>query len=94
MARQLRIVDVSDQPDVLRMAEEVRATREPRLLRRDGEDLAMLTPVRRPRRPPSRARPLTRDDALFRLIGIAEGSVPGGVSGKKHEYLARAYRHS
>lgn len=45
--------------------------------------------TRRPR-PPKGA--FTREDPLFRLIGIGEGKTAGGVSGKKHEALARAYR--
>jgi hypothetical protein len=39
-----------------------------------------------------KAKSVTRDDALFRLIGLGNNGIPGGVSGKKHEYLARAYR--
>jgi hypothetical protein len=39
-----------------------------------------------------KAKPVTSEDALFRLIGIGKSGIPGGVSGKKHEYLARAYR--
>jgi hypothetical protein len=35
---------------------------------------------------------LSKDDPLFGLIGIGHSGIPGGVSGKKHEYLARAYR--
>jgi hypothetical protein len=40
----------------------------------------------------TKAKPVTSEDALFRLIGIGKSGIPGGVSGKKHEYLARAYR--
>ena len=49
---------------------------------------------RQPQKPRARRKTgiLKPDDALFRLIGIGEGKTPGGVSGKKHEALARAYR--
>lgn len=70
----------------------VRSTREPCVLRRDGENLALLMPPPRPRRKAARGRPLTEDDPLFGLIGIGDRGIEGGVSGKKHEYLARAYR--
>src|SRR5260221_4057181 len=39
-------IDISNKPDLLRLAEEVKATRKPRLLKRNGETLAMLMPTR------------------------------------------------
>ena len=45
MTTELKAIDISDAPELLRLAEEVRATREPRVLRRHGEDLAVLAPV-------------------------------------------------
>lgn len=92
MAKEPKPIDISNVPEVLRIVEEVRMGSEPRVLRRDGEDVAILTPIRLRKRPPSKAAPVTTDDALFRLIGIGESSVPGGVSGKKHKALAKAYR--
>lgn len=44
-----KVVDIGGMPELVRLAEEVRATHEPRVLRRGGEDLAVLTPVE-PRR--------------------------------------------
>jgi hypothetical protein len=60
MAKELRPIDISNAPDLLRIAEEVRNSGEPRVLRRDSEDLAVLSPVvpiakRRGRRTPSKA---------------------------------------
>jgi hypothetical protein len=92
MAEELVRIDVDDVPELRHLAEEVRETGEPRVLRRDGEDLAVLMPVKLPRRTSARVRSVTRDDALFRLIGIGKSGIPGGVSDKKHEQLARAYR--
>lgn len=45
MARELKVTDIGDLPELVRLAEEVHDTGEPRLLRREGEDLALLTPV-------------------------------------------------
>jgi hypothetical protein len=62
VGKELRSIDISNVPDLVRIAEEVRRTGEPRLLRRDSEDVALLMPVAaRPvrarsavaRRPPS-----------------------------------------
>lgn len=55
MAKELTPLDISDQPDLLRLAQEVQATRQPRLLQRDGEELAILIPVTHARRPSSLA---------------------------------------
>jgi hypothetical protein len=45
MATEFKPLDISDTPELARLVEEVRASREPRVLRRHGEDLAVLTPV-------------------------------------------------
>ena len=45
MATEFKPIDISNTPELVRLVEEVRATREPRVLRRDGEDLAVLTPI-------------------------------------------------
>lgn len=89
MSKEIQPINVSDVPELLRIAEEVRASGRPRLLRRDDEDLAMLVPAPPVRRPPSRAKAVTEDDPLFRLIGIGETDVRGGISARKHEYLGK-----
>lgn len=38
-------VDNSNIPELLRLAEEVKDTKEPKILRRDGEELAVLVPL-------------------------------------------------
>jgi hypothetical protein len=45
MARELKPIDISDTPDLLKLAEEVRASEKAYLLRRDGEVIAMLVPA-------------------------------------------------
>lgn len=45
MADHTKSIDISDVPDVLKLAEEVRRDGEPRVLRRNGEDLAVVLPL-------------------------------------------------
>lgn len=45
MERTLEIVDISDESELLRLVEDVRASGAPRLLRRGGEDVALLLPM-------------------------------------------------
>jgi hypothetical protein len=92
MAKEPKRIDISQIPELLSMAQEVQSTNESRILQQDSEDLALLSPVQPKKRSQTKAQPVTSDDALFQLIGIGKSGIPGGVSGKKHEYLARAYR--
>jgi hypothetical protein len=42
---QLTPIDITNMPDLVRIAEEVEATNKPRLLKRDNTPIAMLTPL-------------------------------------------------
>jgi hypothetical protein len=85
-------IDISQMPELLQLVQEVQRTNEPRILQQERENLALLSPVQPKKRSRTKAQPVTSEDAPFRLIGIGKSGIPGGVSGKKHEYLARAYR--
>jgi len=40
-------IDISNSPELLRLAEEVEATKKPRLLKRDNTPIAVLSPVKK-----------------------------------------------
>ncbi len=88
----MRTIEISHIPELVRIVEEVRASGKSRVLRRDKENLAILRPVQSRRKVSAKPRPVTRDDPLFRLVGIGQSGIPGGISEKKHEYLLKAYR--
>jgi hypothetical protein len=92
MAKAPKRIDISRIPELLSIVQEVRTTNEPAVLQQDGEDLALLSPVRPKTRSQTKAQPVTSDDALFRLIGIGH-SGKGDISANKHQYLAEAYLH-
>jgi hypothetical protein len=99
MAHEQIRVDVTNNPDMRRLAEAVKHSRTPHVPADGGEELAVVLPLTRKSLTPNRNRStrqakgaFTREDPLFGLIGIGEGKTPGGVSGRKHEALARAYR--
>lgn len=78
MARELAPIDVTNDPELLRLAEEVRHSGRPRLLRRGGEDLAILSPVGRvTRRPTRKAKTCTKadDEAFLASAGSWRGNV-------------------
>jgi hypothetical protein len=82
-------INLADIPALASVVEEVRRTRRPRLIRRNGEDVALLTPVP-PKRRRKRGRVLTENDPLFDLIGIGASRGVGDVAANKYRYLARA----
>jgi hypothetical protein len=45
MAREMIPVDITHSPEVLRLAEEVRSSKTPRILRRSGEAIAVVMPL-------------------------------------------------
>jgi hypothetical protein len=92
MARELKPIDISNMPDLLRLAAEVEATKQPVVLRRDSQELATINPVRKPKAS-TRARPAGKDSPLWEIVGIGKSRGPRDVSENKHKYLAEAYRH-
>jgi hypothetical protein len=50
MVKETKHLDITHTPELLRLAEEVHASREPCVLRRASEDLAMVVPVRKKRK--------------------------------------------
>ena len=58
MPRGLKPIDISNLPDLVRIAEEVRITGEPRVLRRGSEEVAVVMPIG-PADEPSHASPST-----------------------------------
>ncbi len=45
MQKELKSMDVTNMPDLLRLAEEVQATKQPRVLTRGGEELVEMRPL-------------------------------------------------
>lgn len=65
MSREVTAIDISDEPVLLRLAEEVRASNEPRILRRGREELVIVVPAKA-RRPQTRRKTTEADHEAFR----------------------------
>ncbi len=91
MARELQDLDISDLPEILRLAAEVQESNQPRLLKRDGLELAVITPVARARRRTRRRGIITMDDPLVKMAGTGDSGIPGGISGRKYDYFKKAF---
>jgi hypothetical protein len=93
MANEVQSIDVSDAPEILRLAEEVQRSNQPRLLRRDAEELAVIMPLRKAPRRRRRTGVITHDDPFVRMAGTGDSGIPGGISGRKYDYFRRAFGH-
>lgn len=65
MRHNLKHINIDDVSDLLSLAEEVRTTKEPRVLRRDSEDIAILMPVTSPIRREIKRKKTKADYAAF-----------------------------
>lgn len=93
MAKEPKRIDISAIPELLSIAEEVRRTNEPRILRQNSGDLAILAPIKPVAKRVAKGKPTSADDPLWKLVGIGHSGGPGDVSANKHKYLADAYLH-
>ena len=95
MAKELKSVDITHTPDVLRLAEEVARSGVPFLLRRDDADIAVLSPAPPVPRRSRRGKPTSQSDPLWQIVGIADADAPDDlptdISSNVDAYLADAY---
>ncbi|MBI2864091.1 MAG: hypothetical protein HYX94_05965 [Chloroflexi bacterium] len=87
----LKRIDINNAPDLLSLVDEVRSTNEPRILRKENEDVAIVRPMRRPsHRRLARGQPFTKDDSIWNLMGTGRSGV-SDVSENKYKYLSEEY---
>ncbi len=92
MAKEYKHLDISNNTELLRIVEEMRASNEPRILERDSEELAILRPMKRsPKRRLPHGKPFSLTDSLWSIVGTAHSEGPGDVAENKYKYLAEAY---
>lgn len=65
----MKLIDISKLPELVRIAEEVRDSKESCLLRRDGEDIAVVMPIP----PVSNGLGLTKTKAEYEAFRSAAG---------------------
>lgn len=90
MTQKLGPIDITDNPQLRALAEEVRATGRARTLVRDQETVAVLTP--RPEEHRKRGKSADDVSSLRSLVGIGTGREGAtDVSSNKLKYLTEAY---
>lgn len=73
MAEPLKPIDIGDDPALLRIVEEVRMGNKPRVPRRNGEDVAMVVPIRHGQTAARRPRGQRKTDADYAAFRSAAG---------------------
>lgn len=87
MVREAIGMDVRESPELLALAEDVKRTGTPRVLRVGAVELARIVPAEtRPRR--SRGRRTNASDPIWNIVGMADSGAPSNVSEHVDEYLA------
>ncbi|MHB8574827.1 MAG: hypothetical protein ACYDCQ_05790 [Dehalococcoidia bacterium] len=85
-------IDITNEPELARVADAVDRTRRPHVLKRGDETIAVVRPApKRGRASRRRAKPFTMNDPLWEIMGIADDAGPSDVSANKDRYLAEAY---
>lgn len=99
MKKELKAIEISKYPELVKIAKRVRRSGKPRILRQNGQALVVVTPMRSSKRVSSRraskrkfsrGKVFTKDDALWNIVGIGRSGLTD-VSENKHKYLAEAY---
>jgi hypothetical protein len=75
MAGEMTSIDITHNPELRRLAEEVRTSRKPRILVNEGRDVAVLKPVSPTRRRPGRGKTEADHQAFRSSAGAWRGNV-------------------
>lgn len=91
--RHTEITEIRSTAELLRLAQEVQTSKHPTVLTRDGEELAIVSPAKPARSKRLKGKPTSKDDPLWRIIGIAADPTDkvNDVSTNTNKYLAQAY---
>lgn len=81
-------IDISADPTLLALAEEVRCTQRPRLLRRADEDIGMIAPVKKTTRCRARKAEPEKYPTIASLAGAA-GTLPASTSWDEVREISR-----
>jgi hypothetical protein len=94
VATELQKTDISDAPELLRLAEEVVASRSPRLLTVGDQAMVVVSPAKSAVSTPEEPKPASprpAGDSILNIIGIGESAEPTDIAEDKQRYLAEAY---
>jgi hypothetical protein len=86
--------EIQGASELLQLVEKLQETQESQVITHQGEDVAVLRPIKRASRvtrPRRKTGVITKDDSLWNIVGMAESAGPTDVAKHQHDYLAEAY---
>ena len=90
MRKELHHTDISNTPELLRLAHEVQRTGITQVLRAGDEEIAVLAPAQPKKKRRSQPKQAGSYDSLLSLKGMFAGDEPDDVSQNVDRYLAQA----
>ncbi len=89
MAEQFQSINVSDNPAIKQLVDEVFHTRQPRVLRNDDTGAAVeVRPLKTKRARMPRGKRTSPHDPLWNIVGMAQSEGPTDVARNHDKYLA------
>jgi hypothetical protein len=91
MAREVNRINISNNPELLRLVETAKNAQMPVVLEQDDEEVAIIRSIKKPVAKRTRGRAMSTDDPLWKLVGTGESAEPTDIKTHKDEYLGEAY---
>jgi hypothetical protein len=91
MPKEVNHLNINNNPELVHLVEAVRNAHRPFVLEQDNEAVAVVRPIAKRTTRKAKARFLTEDDPLWKLVGTGESSEPTDIRQLKDTYLAEAY---
>ena len=88
--KEVKHIDITNTPELLRLAEEVQKSNQLTVLTKNGKELVKVSPAKPTRKRRVKGGPITKDDPMWNLVGTGHSGV-GDISANTDKYLAEAY---
>lgn len=86
MAAEPKRVSIDSSADISALAEEVRSTREVKILQRNNEDVALIAPIAI-----DDGEGMSMNDPLWNIVGIDSSGERSDVAGDKYKHFDDVY---
>ena len=88
--KEVKHIDITNTPELIRLAEEVQRSNQVTVLTKDGKEVLEVRPAKPTGKKRARDKVFSTHDPLYNLVGSATSDEPTDAA-KKHEYLAQAH---
>src|SRR5687768_13468965 len=90
--KEVKHIDISNTPELVRLVEEVQRSNQVTVLTKDGEEVLEVRPAKTSKKKRVKKGVLTKDDPMWNIVGmLKDDGGPTDVSTNVDKYLAEAY---